>query len=180
MTEELPGWITSTAIPLVATRGTPTGLYFTLYQLKLLGVPAGQIYWWWRWLYKLCLRSGPFESPGLITSIKMSTIQNVETIVHLHWLRQKYPHLALNDLLAPTHSVEYAETTAVQCGYRRLGTTYVAASECEDEIGNLMAYFEQGNPQRVAEHDDLLARFSFDRRTVMKQSFGIEFLVVPQ
>ena len=105
-------------VPMVATRGTPTVQYFTLYQLKLLGVPAGQVRWWRRWLHGLGLRAGPFAVPGLVTSIKMSTIQNVEAIVHLHWLRQRYPAADLSDLVVHTASVEYAETTAVQCGYR--------------------------------------------------------------
>src|SRR5262249_53927582 len=48
MTDELPGWVTGVGVPMVETRGTPTVQYFTLYQLKLLGVPAGQVRWWRR------------------------------------------------------------------------------------------------------------------------------------
>jgi hypothetical protein len=179
MTEELPGWVPGTGVPMVATRGTPTVQYFTLYQLKLLGVPAGQVRWWRRLLHRLGQRAGPFAAPGVVTSIKMSTIQNVEAIVHLHWLRQRYPAADLSDLVVHTASVEYAETTAVQCGYRLVGTKYVAAGEWENEIGILLAHFEAGNPQREADNDNLLARFSFDRQTVMKQNFDIELSVVP-
>ena len=55
----------------------------------------------------------------------------------------------------------------------------MAAGEWENEIGDLLTYFEAGNPQRKAENDDLLARFSFDRQTIMKQNFDIELSVAP-
>jgi hypothetical protein len=180
MTEELPAWVTGVGTPMVATRGTPTVQYFTLYQFRLLGVPAGRVRWWRRLLHRTRLRAGPFAAPGLVTSVKMSTIQNVEVIVHLHWLRRRHPAADLSDLVAHTASVDYAETTVVQCGYRLAGTRYVAAGEWENEIGVLLAHFEAGNPTRAAEHDDLLARFSFDRGTVMKQNFDIELSVVPE
>jgi hypothetical protein len=179
MTDQLPGWVTGMGVPMVETRGTPTVQYFTLYQLKLLGVPAGQVRWWRRLLHWMGLRAGPFAAPGLVTAIKMSMIHNVEAIVHLHWLRQRYPTTGLSDLIAHTASVEYADTTAVQCGYRLVGTKYVAAGESEDEIHALLYLYEDGNPEREADHDNLLARFAFDRQTVMKQNFDIELAVVP-
>jgi hypothetical protein len=180
MTDQLPKWVTGMSIAMVPDQGTPTVQYFTLYQLKLLGVPAGQVRWWRRLLHMVRLRAGPFAAPGVVTSIRMSTIQNVEAIVHLHWLRQRYPATDLSDLVVHTESVKYAETTAVQCGYRLVGTKYVAAGESEDEIGTLLALYEDGNPQREADHDNLLARFSFNRQTVMKQNFDIELAVVPE
>ena len=179
MTDELPRWVTDVGVPLVGSRGTPTIQYFTLYQFKLLGVPAGQIHWWGRLLYRSRLRTGPFTTPGVVTSIKLSTIQNLEVIMHLHWLRQRYSATELSDLIAHTASVEYAETTAVQCGYRHLETKYVTAGEWENRIEVLLSFFEDGNLQRQVEHDKLLTRFSFDRRTVMKQNFDIELSVVP-
>jgi hypothetical protein len=166
-------------VPMVPAQGTPTVQYFTLYQLKLLGVPAGQASCCRRWCYKKGLRAGPFAVPGVVASIKMSTIQNMETIVHLHWLRQQYPDATLGYLIVHTASVDYAETTAVQCGYTCVGTEYVAGREWEDEIGNLMDDFEDGNAAWKAAHDNLLARFSFSRRTVMKQNFDIEISVEP-
>jgi hypothetical protein len=179
MTDELPGWVTGLGVPMVATRGTPTVQYFTLYQFKLLGVPAGQARWWRRLLHRIRLRAGPFAELGAVASIKMSTIQYAETIVHLHWLRQRYPATDLSDLVVNTASVQYAETTAVQCGYRVVETKYVPAGEWENEIGILLAHFAAGNPQREADNDNLLTRFSFDRQTVMKQNFDIELSVVP-
>lgn len=180
MTEQLPTWITGMGVPMVMSRGTPTVQYFTFYQLKLLGVPVGQVKWWRRLFHWLQLRSGPFEVPGLVTSMKMSTIQNVEVIVHLHWLSNRYPATDLSDLVAHTASVDYAETTAVQSSYQLASTMYVPAAEWENEIGALLNWHEDGNLQRKADNDTILARFSFDRQTVMKQNFDIVLSVVPE
>jgi hypothetical protein len=177
MTDGLPGWVTGTGVPMVAKRGTPTVQYFTLYQLKLLKVPAGQVRAWRRLLCHLRLRTGPFAARGRLSSIKMSTIQNLDSIVHLHWLRQRFPGADLSDLVVHTASVDYASTTAVQCGYRVLATKYRSAGEWEDRIGVLMDFFEAGNPRQIADNNQLLARFSLNRQTVMKQNFGIELSV---
>ncbi len=178
MTDGLPAWVTRAGIPMMATRGTPTVQYFTLYQLRLLRVPAGRT-GWRRLLYRLGLRDGPFATPGVLTSIKMSTIQNMETVMHLQWLRQRYPASDLSELVVHTASVDYAETTAVQCGYRLVGTKYVAAAEQETGIGGLLDHFEDGNPVRSSEHDALLARFGLNRLSVMKWNFDIELTVEP-
>lgn len=177
MSDELPAWVTGAGIPMVATKGTPTVQYFTLYQFKLLGVPAGQIRRWWCLLHRLHLRTGPFAVEGLAGSMKMSTIQNTETIVHLHWLRNQHHGVNLSELIRYTASVDYAETTAVQCAYRIAATSYVVSDEWEGRIGDLLEHFEGGNPQRQAESDSLLSRYSFDRQTVMKQNFDIELSV---
>jgi hypothetical protein len=97
----------------------------------------------------------------------------------LHWLRQRHADADLSELIAHTASVEYAETTAVQCGYRVVGTRYAAAGEWENEIGHLLDHFEAGNPGRRDEHDRRLAWYSFDRQTVMKQNFDIDIAIVP-
>ncbi len=174
MTEALPGWIQGMGIPMVAGRGTPTVQYFTLYQFKILKVPAGEVYWYWRVLHEIGWRTGPFEIPGLVTSIKMSAIQNFETIVHLHWLRARYSGSNLSDLVKHTASVDYAETSAIQSGYRTVETNYVPAMEVEKRIGFLMDYVEAGNTSRIAENDELLSRYAFGRDEVMKMNFDIE------
>jgi hypothetical protein len=178
MNDGLPPWVAGVGNPMVPTRGTPTVQSFTLYQLKLLGVPAGRTRWR-RLLYRLGLRTGPFVAPGVVSSIKMSTIQNLEAIMHLHWLRRRYPTTDLSALVVHTASVEYAETTAVQCGYRLLEIKYVTAGEAEAEIGRLLDHFEAGNPARRSENDALLSRFYSDRLTVMKCNFDIELSVEP-
>jgi hypothetical protein len=180
LTLGLPNWVTGQAIEMVRERGTPTHVQFTLYQFKLLGVPAGRIRWWRRLLHWLRLRSGPFTTPGMVTSIRMRTIWNLETILHLHWLRQRYPKTDLSTLISHTASVRYAEDYAIQSGYRLLSVSYVTADEQEIEIDGMMKEFEDENPVRRKEHDEMLARYSFDRQTAMKQNFDIELTIVPR
>jgi hypothetical protein len=170
MTDTLPSWVVGSGVPMDATRGTPTVQYFTLYQLKLLKVPGGKRVW---------VNPDPFMEPGMVASIKMSTIQNFETILHLHWLRQRYPGRDLSELIVHTASVQYAETTAVLCGYRVTGVRYIRGNEWEDSIEGLMTHFEAANPQRRTGNDQSLARYSLTRATVMKQNFDIELTVEP-
>ena len=178
-TEELPTWVTGAGVPMVESRGIPTVQYFTFYQLKLLNVPAGLIRCWRRVLFRFGLRPGPFATAGRVASIEMCTIQNVDTIIHLHWLSRQFPASDLAELLPHTSSVEYSETTAVQCGYKLVNTSYLSTDAWESEIGPLLQHFEDGNPTRIAENDSLLTRFSFDRHTIMKQNFGISLAVLP-
>src|SRR5262245_3988217 len=168
-------------VQMVAGRGTPTVQFVTLYQLKLLGVPAGEPTLWRRILYQLKHLGIPFAGHGVVTKFKMSTIQNFETIVHLHWLRQKHLGASLDQLIGFTASVKYAETTAVQSGYRRVGgTRYVPAEEWENAIDCLMGFHEKGNRVRIDENNALLQKYGFVRSTVMKQNFDIAFDVAPQ
>ena len=76
--------------------------------------------------------------------------------------------------------MEYAETTVVQCGYRLTETKYVVSGEWESKIGDLLDYYEHGDPARRRYHNNVLDRFSFDRNTVMKQNFDIELSIVPE
>jgi hypothetical protein len=179
MTDKLPAWVAGSGVPMNPRRGTPTVQYFTLYQLKLLKVPAGRREWWRGLLHRFRVRSGPFAEPGVVASIKMSTIQNIETILHLHWLRLQHPGTDPSELIVHTASVQYAETTAVLCGYRVTGARYVVGGEWEEPIDLLMNHFEAGNLNRVAENDQSLARYSLTRATVMKQNFDVELTVEP-
>jgi hypothetical protein len=178
-TSRLPAMITGRAIELVPGKGTPTHLYFTLYQFKVLGIPAGRVRWWRSCLHRLRLRQGAFAESGVLASMRMHTIWNLETILHLHWLRQRYPHVSLSQLIAHTASVRYAEDYAIQCGYKVVNVSYVPGDEHEVIIDEIMKEFEDDNSQRREEHAGMLARYSFDRQTVMKQNFDIELSVVP-
>src|SRR4029453_3274507 len=63
---DLPRWIDAGAVPLVSGRGTPTIAFFTMRQMRAMGIDYGSL-----------------------RSVKMSTIQNVEAICQLHWLLSK-------------------------------------------------------------------------------------------
>jgi hypothetical protein len=145
---------------MVAGKGTPTVQYVTLHQMRLLGVPAGD------------------ASAGAgVRTIHMSDIQNVETIVHLHYLRNTIGG-DLSDLVEFTASVKYAETTATQTGYQRAGTPKVSGGQ-ESPIGDILDFQENGNPKRRAANDALLQRYGYDRHTVMHWGFDVDFAVRP-
>jgi hypothetical protein len=157
----LPSMITEVKVPMVPAKGgTPTIHYLNLYQMKMLGVPlAGQ---------------------GGLLKVKMSTIQNVETIVHLHWLRQRWPNLTMDELISQTASVKYAENSLIQSGYQRTGNArFIPGDEAEAPIRKLLAHMAGGKPTRIAEHTALLQKYGFERDTVMKWNFDIEFDVAP-
>jgi hypothetical protein len=145
---------------MIDGKGTPTVQWVTLHQMRKLGVPVG----------------GEGSTPG-IEKVHLSDIQNVETIVHLHYLRNTIGG-DLSDLVIHTASVKYAETTAVQSGYRRVDLPVLMGGQ-ETPIRDLLEFQERGNPQRRAENNAILARYGFDRDTVMRWGFNIDFPVRP-
>lgn len=145
---------------LVPDRGTPTLLYITLYQMKRLGVSPGY---------------APGR-PGVETVI-MSNVQNLDTIVHLHYLRDQLGGEP-SALIHHTKSVDYAESTIVQLGYERVGQPTVTVRS-ESSIRPICQLQAGNNPWRIAEHDRLLARYGYDRDTPMYWGFDIAFPVRP-
>ena len=107
----------------------------------------------------------------------MSDIQNVETIVHLHYLRDQNGG-DLGDLVVHTPSIKYAETTALQSGYARADVPLVMGGQ-ETPIDEVLDFQERGNPRRRQEHEEILAKYRYGRSTVMLWGFDIDFLVRP-
>jgi hypothetical protein len=107
----------------------------------------------------------------------MSDIQNVEAIVHLHYLREKVGG-EVGDLVQYTASMQYAETTAIQTGYARSGPPLVMGGQ-ETPIRDVLEFQERGNRARRAEHDQILAKYGYNRDTVMLWGFDVDFLVRP-
>lgn len=138
--------------------GSPTVQYMTMYQLKRLGVPAGD---------------------KAVKQIVMDDIQNVETIIHLHWLRKQYPAATLDELIVQTASVKYARTSAIQSGYEPAGACKLIGGR-EAKIKDLLDFQARGAPGRTAEHDALLKKYGFTRDEEMLQSFNISFGVTPK
>ncbi len=139
--------------------GSPTVQYITLYQMKKLGVALGA------------------PASASVDKIHMSDIQNVETIVHLHWLKANAKG-EVHDLIAHTQSVQYAETTAVQSGYERAGDPYLSGGQVSP-IDEVLKFQERGNQARKDENNALLAKYGFDRTTEMLWGFDIDFPVRP-
>jgi hypothetical protein len=106
-------------------------------------------------------------------------IQNAETIVHLHWLKQQFPHMTQDELIAKTASVTYAVGSATQAGYKPVGA-FVVDGGGRAPIDTILRFQERGNAARAKESDDLLKKYGFSRSTVMLMDFDITFSVVPE
>lgn len=156
----------SHSVEMIDGKGTPTLQYVTLHQMNLLGVPIG----------------GAGASTAGVEKVHLSDIQFVDTIVHLHWLRQNKKG-DLSALVTATPSIVYAEMTALQSGYVRSHEPLVLGGQ-EVAIGRLMEFQERGpngrNLERVKQNDELLAKYGFDRNTVMLWGFDVDFLVRPK
>ena len=146
---------------MITGKGTPTVQYVTLHQMRLLGVAMGDV-----------------GGGAGVQKIHLSDIQNVETIVHLHYLRQTIGG-DLSRLVEFTASVKYAETTAIQSGYERAGVAVLTKGQ-ESPIREVLEFQEQGNWKRVAENNKILAKYGFFRDTVMRWGFDIDFPTRPK
>lgn len=156
----LPRWINGCGVPLDSKQGTPTVHLVSIRQLKLLGVPAGH-----------------GDAPEKVKSFRIKTVENVETILHLHWLRQRFPAANLNELVALTASVDYTRTCIEQCGYRVDTIKYDAGEEYEEAIGELL---KEDDVIAKPVNDAILLRYGFVRETVMWRNFDIVITVYPE
>jgi hypothetical protein len=90
---ELPSWIDiGTSFP--GKEGVPTAAFFTMYQMRRMGVPYG----------------------GL-ERVAWDNVENADTLLHIDWLGRKHSQASLESLVAHTHSVRYAETALTQSGH---------------------------------------------------------------
>jgi hypothetical protein len=138
---------------------TPTIHYMNVYQLKRLGVPIGGA-----------------EGTAL-KDIVMSTIENVETIAHLHWLRQEFPNMTDGERIAKTASVRYATGSLRQMGYEPVGSFEITPGH-KAPIKHLLD--DQGDAALMKQNDELLADYGFNRDTWMEMDFDITFSVAPK
>ena len=90
------------------------------------------------------------------------------------------PGMPLDQLIAKTASVKYARTSAVQSGYTPTGTYKVTTPGETEKISRLLAHQEQRNPARIDEHQALLDKYGFTRKTRMLMRFDITFEVRPK
>lgn len=159
--DELPRWIDA-GVPLRPDRGTPTVTYLTLRQMKMA--------------------NGHF---GGLKSVKMSTIQNFETLLQIKQLTDaKVP---LDEAVKQTHSVQYAMTSIQQSGHKVLAVRVeIDPNETfHDQIGRLMYHREtQGrtaprDPALVTKHDELLKKYGMSRTDIMMINFNIYFDLAP-
>lgn len=113
---------------------------------------------------------------GAVKVFHMSDIQNIEALLHLHYLRATTGVDDLGELFVHTSAMEYADTTAVQLGFERDGLPWISGGR-DGVIDTLMKYQERGNAERIREHDQLLARYGLTRGTVVRYGFDVDFKV---
>ena len=165
-----PGMERVPSSPALRRGTTPAMTYFSLLQMRAMGIAYG----------------AP-PSAGGLAKVKLSTIQNIETIAHLHWLQQRYPGVAPSELIPHTHSYQYAETILTQAGYRIRGVKVSPGMRLP--IGQLTAHYErtdvaqrlfgQTAAQRAEVHKEILARYGFDAKAPMEMNFDIVLEVEP-
>jgi hypothetical protein len=159
--QDLPNMV-KTDKPMIAGKGTPTVTYVSLYQMKKMGVAYA----------------------GASTFV-MAQIENVETILHLAWLRRKYPSVSPDELIRYTASPKYAETTIIQSGRKVTGAKLKGGAP--EKIGALMHSEEldmgapgsAGHEALKKKHEGLLAAYGFTRDDELFMKFYIELQTVP-
>jgi hypothetical protein len=164
--ERLPSKVQPATGTWMTPTGTPTSVFITMRQMKALGVGYGQL-----------------------KKVKMSTIQNIPSIIQLQRLIQT-EGLSLDQAVRRTHSIEYAESTFVQSGHRIAGvklkkgpdfnrtTLQVLLDHYETRGGRL----KEGDPAIVRKHDAMLDEFgkgSVTRDTVVNWNYDIEIELMP-
>lgn len=118
-----------------------------------------------------------------LQSVKMSHIQNLESLLQLKQLRAQ--GLSLEEAVRRTHSVQYAETSIQQSGHTIVGMRVDLSESGHQTIGRLMEYYEAQtreylpDPEKVAKHDALLAKHNMKRSDVVLLNYNIEFDLAP-
>lgn len=107
----------------------------------------------------------------------MSTIQNMETIANLEYMRRR--GVAMDDAIIDSHSVKYAETTIIQSGSYIVNAKVITSGARKMEIGDLMAFYERRDPSLVPVHNLILQKYSLSRQDEMLIDFDIELSVAP-
>jgi len=140
---------------VIQSRGTPAMMYVNLHQMRAMGIPYGK---------------GAVSSP--LKTVKMSTIQNFETIGHLHWLRDRYPTTKIEELITHTASYRYAADIMTQAGYRVTGVRVDTLANPKIPMHELLSHYEddhisrglfqQSGAERKLVHDKMLSRYEID------------------
>lgn len=154
-------WI-PTDIAMKSGKGTPLLAYLDMRLMRSQGISAGGI-----------------------AMVKLSTIQNSETICQLHIpLRDGIP---LEEAILQTHSVSYASTEIIQSGHK-ISRVEVTGGQY-NPIDNMMQYYEQTSPNQPAtrpsyrspeQHNAILNKYGVKRDEVVYWNFDIKIHTVPK
>lgn len=158
--DQMERWI-NVGVPLVRGKGTPAVTYLTLRQLHQAGVGYG----------------------GLKT-VKMSMVQNVDTVLHVEQLRRQ--GLEFEAAVAKTHSVRYAETLITQSGHRIVGLRVDLDGAWVDPVERILSHSEihpgltpEQRAFKLAKHEALLAKYGLTRADRLWVSYDIYFDLAP-
>lgn len=136
----LPSWINA-GVSYPGREGIPTATFFTLYQMKKMGIEFGSL-----------------------KRIKWEGVINLDTQLHLKWLTDKYPPgTRLEDLIANTHSIRYAEGAIVQSGHKIVPNSFVVQLPPENFRYKLLSKIREANTikqtQQLSEYYKRLERW---------------------
>jgi len=149
--QELPAWI-DVGTPLVPGKGTPTVTYLTLRQMKQLEAQFGEL-----------------------STIKMSRIYSIEAAMQLEQLTRAQPNTPLDQLVAKTHSVQYATTAIEQSGHKIVGIRVDTRSTRRWSLQKLMDHFGTDSARR----SDLFAKYSLRPEDDVLLDYNIWIDVAP-
>ncbi|HEX7869640.1 MAG TPA: hypothetical protein VF455_05940 [Chryseobacterium sp.] len=145
--QDLPKWVEDVKIPLVQGKGIPTQAYFTLRQMKLLNIAEGEI-----------------------QMVKMSQIQNLETIGYIHQVTggKIIRNFDSVDILAAP-SNEYMKTVMTQAGYETISGRITGKGQ----------YFsvKQLKSRNWDIPDELMKKYNLSESSMLYINFNIEVKV---
>lgn len=140
---------------MIAGKGTPVVSYLMLRQLRMAGVDYG----------------------GLRT-VKMSTIQNVDAVLHLAQLQRQGVDLV--EAVRQTHSVKYAETTIVQSGHQIVNVRVDTTRAWRDPADQMLQHYEgRDGPPAIRKHEDLLSKYGLKRTDEVLWNYDIYLDLTP-
>ncbi|WP_294231080.1 hypothetical protein [uncultured Chryseobacterium sp.] len=145
--QNLPKWVEDVKVPLVQGKGIPTQAYFTLRQMKLLNITEGEM-----------------------QLVKMSQIQNLETMGYIHEVTggKIIRNFDSVDILAAP-SNEYMTTIITQAGYENISGRIIGQGQ----------YFsiKQLKARQWDISDEFMKKYDLSESSMLYMNFNIEVKV---
>lgn len=142
--EDLPKWVEDVKVPLVKGKGIPSQAYFTLRQMKLLKIGEGEI-----------------------QTVRMSQIQNLETMGYIHQVTEGKivrNFDSIDILAAPSN--EYMKTVMTQAGYETVSGRITGKGQ----------YFsiKELKRNKWSITDEFMQKYNLSENSMLYMNFNIE------
>lgn len=147
--KDLPSWLEA-GKPLKDGKGTPTVAYLTMRQMKVLGAKFGET-----------------------QIVKMSTIQNIEAVMHLEQMKRS--GVPYEQGIGKTHSVTYATTSVQQSGQMITGVKIDTSNAWPWKLSDMMDHFQMPDAERQA----LFAKYGLTPNDAVLVNYDIYLDVAP-